>query len=166
VSTRSLLDPAFPERVAALLAETGMPGSLLCIEVTEYALMNDPDTAIAALQRLRDLGVNASIDDYGTGFSSMTYLKLLPVGELKIDQSFVRDVATDTSNRALVASTVELGHSLGLTVVAEGVEDADSLAVLRAMGCDTAQGYHFAKPMPAEALTARLADKPRPAMIA
>jgi diguanylate cyclase (GGDEF)-like protein len=159
VSTRSLLEPGFPDRVAAMLAESGLPGAMLCVEVTEYALMSDPDTAIAALRQLRELGVKASIDDYGTGYSSMTYLKVLPVAELKIDQSFVRDIVGDAGSRALVASTVELGHSLGLTVVAEGVEDEATLSALRAVGCDTAQGYHIAKPMPADALTAGLENK-------
>ncbi|GAB2586717.1 hypothetical protein Aab01nite_51210 [Paractinoplanes abujensis] len=159
VSTRSLLDPDFPARVAALLAETGVPGDLLSIEVTEYALMSDPETAIEALNRLRAAGVKSSIDDYGTGYSSMTYLKVLPIAELKIDRSFVLDLAENNSSRALVASTVELGHRLGLTVVAEGVEDEAAAAALREIGCDTAQGYHFAKPLPAEALTARLTDR-------
>ncbi|MDY7086216.1 MAG: bifunctional diguanylate cyclase/phosphodiesterase [Actinomycetota bacterium] len=156
ISARSLLDPGFPARVAALLAETGVPGGLLSIEVTEYALMSDPDTAIEALDRLRAAGVKASIDDYGTGYSSMTYLKILPIAELKIDRSFVLDIAENNSSRALVASTVELGHRLGLTVVAEGVEDAAAVEALREIGCDTAQGYHFAKPMTAGALTEQL----------
>ncbi|GID29357.1 putative bifunctional diguanylate cyclase/phosphodiesterase [Paractinoplanes brasiliensis] len=156
ISARSLLDPDFPGRVAALLAETGVPGGLLSIEVTEYALMSDPDTAIEALDRLRAAGVKASIDDYGTGYSSMTYLKILPIAELKIDRSFVLDIAENNSSRALVASTVELGHRLGLTVVAEGVEDAAAVEALREIGCDTAQGYHFAKPMTAGALTEQL----------
>ncbi|MCY1144359.1 bifunctional diguanylate cyclase/phosphodiesterase [Actinoplanes sp. Pm04-4] len=158
VSARSLLDPQFPATVAALLAETGVPGDLLSIEVTEYALMSDPDTAIRALQHLREAGVKASIDDYGTGYSSMTYLKVLPIAELKIDRSFVQDLAHDQSSRALVASTVELGHRLGLTVVAEGVEDEEAAEALREIGCDTAQGYHFARPLTAEALTARLEE--------
>ncbi|MBL7255666.1 putative bifunctional diguanylate cyclase/phosphodiesterase [Paractinoplanes lichenicola] len=159
VSTRSLLDPEFPVRVAALLAETGVPGELLSIEVTEYALMSDPDTAIEALNRLRAAGVKSSIDDYGTGYSSMTYLKVLPIAELKIDRSFVLDIAENNSSRALVASTVELGHRLGLTVVAEGVEDEAAAEALREIGCDTAQGYHFARPLTADALTARLTDR-------
>jgi diguanylate cyclase (GGDEF)-like protein len=158
VSARSLLDPNFPDRVAALLLETGVPGELLSIEVTEYALMSDPDTAIAALHRLSAAGVKASIDDYGTGYSSMTYLKILPIAELKIDRSFVLDLAKDSSSRALVASTVELGHRLGLTVVAEGVEDEAAAQALREIGCDTAQGYHFDRPMTADALTNRLTE--------
>jgi diguanylate cyclase (GGDEF)-like protein len=161
VSTRSLLDPAFCERVAAHIEHAGIPGELLCIEITEHTVMTDPATTIEALHRVRGLGVKVSIDDYGTGYSSMTYLKLLPVDELKIDRSFVFDMAADPSSRALVASTVELGHNLGLTVVAEGVEDAAAVAELRALGCDTAQGYHFAPPMPAETLTRRMSiDNP------
>jgi diguanylate cyclase (GGDEF)-like protein len=156
ISTRSLLDPGFPARVAALLRQTGVPGDLLGIEVTEYSIMSDPNTAIEALHRLRTLGVKISVDDYGTGYSSMTYLRLLPLDELKIDRSFVQDMSTDHSNRALVTSTVELGHNLGLTVVAEGIEDAPTLAALSEIGCDLAQGYHLARPMPADAITRSL----------
>jgi diguanylate cyclase (GGDEF)-like protein len=156
ISTRSLLDPGFPARVAALLRQTGVPGDQLGIEVTEYSIMSDPNTAIEALHRLRRLGVKVSVDDYGTGYSSMTYLRLLPLDELKIDRSFVQDMSTDRGNRALVASTVELGHNLGLTVVAEGIEDAPTLAALREIGCDLAQGFHLARPMPADAITYRL----------
>jgi EAL domain-containing protein (putative c-di-GMP-specific phosphodiesterase class I) len=118
--------------------------------------MTDPATTIEALRRIRALGVKTSIDDYGTGYSSMTYLKLLPLDELKIDRSFVHDMAFDHANRALVRSTVELGRNLGLTVVAEGVEDAETHLALHSVGCDLAQGYHFARPLPGEVLTARL----------
>ncbi|WP_433796883.1 putative bifunctional diguanylate cyclase/phosphodiesterase [Actinoplanes sp. CA-252034] len=156
ISTRSLLDTGFPARVAALLRQTGVPGDLLGIEVTEYSIMSDPNTAIEALHRLRGLGAKISVDDYGTGYSSMTYLRLLPLDELKIDRSFVQDMSTDRGNRALVASTVELGHNLGLTVVAEGIEDAPTLAALGEIGCDLAQGYHLAKPMPADDITRTL----------
>ncbi|MEU8663185.1 putative bifunctional diguanylate cyclase/phosphodiesterase, partial [Actinoplanes philippinensis] len=149
ISTRSLLDASFPSRVAALLRQTGVPGDLLGIEVTEYSIMSDPNTAIDALHRLRALGVKISVDDYGTGYSSMTYLRLLPLDELKIDRSFVKDMSTDRGARALVASTVELGHNLGLTVVAEGIEDEPTLTALAEIGCDLAQGYYLAKPMPA-----------------
>lgn len=153
LSTRSLLDTTFPQRLAALLHQTGVPGDQLCIEVTEHSIMSDPNTAIETLKHIRALGVKTSIDDYGTGYSSMTYLRLLPLDELKIDQSFVKDMGTDLSSRALVASTTELGHTLGLTVVAEGIEDAATLAVLREMGCDLAQGFHLARPMPADEIT-------------
>ncbi|MBO3737623.1 putative bifunctional diguanylate cyclase/phosphodiesterase [Actinoplanes flavus] len=153
ISTRSLLDADFPDQVAALLREINVPGERLCIEVTEYSIMSDPNTAIEALHRIRRLGVKISVDDYGTGYSSMTYLRLLPLDELKIDRSFVQDMSTDRGNRALVASTVELGHNLGLTVVAEGIEDASTLAALSEIGCDFAQGFHLARPMPADAVT-------------
>ncbi|MEV6304438.1 bifunctional diguanylate cyclase/phosphodiesterase [Actinoplanes sp. NPDC051861] len=156
ISTRSLLDASFPERVAALLEETGVPGDQLCIEVTEHSVMSDPATAIEAMRRIRSLGVKTSIDDYGTGYSSMTYLKLLPLDELKVDRSFVQDMTNDRSDHALVESTVELGRNLGLTVVAEGVEDSATAEALRELGCDVAQGYLFAKPLPAEAVTERL----------
>ncbi|BCY10239.1 bifunctional diguanylate cyclase/phosphodiesterase [Actinoplanes sp. L3-i22] len=149
VSTRSLLDETFPDRLAALLNAAGVPGSLLCIEITEYTVMSDPATTIAALHRIRALGVKTSIDDFGTGYSSLAYLKLLPVDELKIDRAFVADMVTDPSSHALVASAVDLAHNLGLTVVAEGVEDAPTAEALRALRCDTAQGYHFARPVPA-----------------
>lgn len=156
ISTRSLLDESFPDRVAELLTETGVPGDQLCIEVTEHSVMSDPATAIEAMRRIRALGVRTSIDDYGTGYSSMTYLKLLPLDELKVDRSFVQDMTNDRSDHALVESTVELGRNLGLTVVAEGVEDAATASALRELGCDVAQGFLYAKPMPAEAVTERL----------
>ncbi|MEV6348203.1 bifunctional diguanylate cyclase/phosphodiesterase [Actinoplanes sp. NPDC051851] len=156
VSTRSLLDPTFPERVGAALLAAGVPGELLCVEVTEHSVMSDPSTAIEALRRIRELGVKTSIDDYGTGYSSMSYLRLLPADELKIDRSFVMGITADAGSRALVASTVDLGHSLGLVVVAEGIEDQETADALTSLGCDTAQGYHFARPMPAADLTARL----------
>jgi diguanylate cyclase (GGDEF)-like protein len=146
ISSRSLLGMPLPDRVATLLKEAGLPGELLCIEITEHTLMEDPLTAIEALHRIRALGVRTSIDDYGTGYSSMTYLKTLPVDELKIDRSFVADMTADPRSHALVASTIDLGHNLGLTVVAEGVEDEATAEALRGLGCDVAQGYHFGKP--------------------
>jgi diguanylate cyclase (GGDEF)-like protein len=162
VSTRSLLDTAFPDQVAAVLRDAGLPGDHLCIEVTEGTVMSDPATAITALRRVRELGVKTSIDDYGTGYSSMTYLRLLPLDELKVDRSFVKDMISDRGNHALVESTVELGHNLGLAVVAEGVEDADTLTALRDVGCDIAQGFHLARPMPPAEIGALL-HRPVPA---
>jgi diguanylate cyclase (GGDEF)-like protein len=156
ISSRSLLGMPLCDRVATLLEEAGLPGELLCIEITEHTLMQDPLTAIEALHRIRALGVRTSIDDYGTGYSSMTYLKTLPVDELKIDRSFVADMTADPRSQALVASTIDLGHNLGLTVLAEGVEDEATADALRGLGCDAAQGYYFAKPMPAEALAEQI----------
>jgi diguanylate cyclase (GGDEF)-like protein len=153
VSTRCLLDPAFPDTVATALQRAGLPGELLCIEITENTVMADPTRAIEVLHRIRGLGVSTAIDDFGTGYSSMAYLKILPVDEIKVDRSFVRDMATDHSNFVLVESTVDLGHNLGLTVVAEGVEDDSTAGALRDLGCDTAQGYHFARPLTAADFT-------------
>jgi diguanylate cyclase (GGDEF)-like protein len=160
LSTRSLLDETFPDRLAALLASTGVPGELLCIEITEHTVLADPSTTIEALNKVRAYGVKTSIDDFGTGYSSMTYLKLLPVDELKIDRSFVADMVTDLSSHALVAAAVDLAHNLGLTVVAEGVEDAATADALHKLTCETAQGYHFARPVPAAELTRRFLGVP------
>jgi diguanylate cyclase (GGDEF)-like protein len=163
VSTRSLLDENFPDEVGDALRRAGLPGELLCIEITENTVMADPERAIDVLRRIRSLGVTTAIDDFGTGYSSMAYLKILPVDEIKVDRSFVRDMATDHSNYVLVESTVDLGHNLGLVVVAEGVEDDPTVAALGELGCDIAQGYHFAKPLPpaafAEFLTHQYAAK-------
>ena len=115
--------------------------------------MANPPQTIDILRRVRELGVKTAIDDFGTGYSSMAYLKLLPVDELKVDRSFVKDMTTDHSNSVLVQSAVDLGHNLGLAVVAEGVEDAATLDALHHLGCDVAQGYYFARPQPAHELT-------------
>lgn len=147
VSARCLLDTQFPETVAQCLLAAGIPGDLLCIELTENTILADPERAIDVLRRIRALGVKTSIDDFGTGYSSMAYLKILPVDEVKIDRSFVRDLTLNSTDAVLVESAVELGHNLGLSVVAEGVEDSATLAGLRRLGCDVAQGYYFAKPL-------------------
>jgi len=149
VSTRSLLDTAFPDLIEEALQRAGVAGELLGIEITENTVMADPALAIEILHRIRRLGVTTAIDDFGTGYSSMAYLKILPVDEIKVDRSFVRDMATDHSNFVLVESAVGLGHNLGLVVVAEGVEDDSTASALDALGCDIAQGYHYARPLPA-----------------
>jgi EAL domain-containing protein (putative c-di-GMP-specific phosphodiesterase class I) len=133
--------------VAQALLEADVPGELLCIEITENTVMADPERAIDVLRRVRLLGVKTAIDDFGTGYSSMAYLKILPVDEIKVDRSFVRDMASDRSNYVLVESAVDLGHNLGLAVVAEGVEDEPIAGALRSLGCDMAQGYHYARPL-------------------
>lgn len=120
--------------------------------------MADPQRALGVLQRIDALGVALSIDDFGTGYSSMAYLKHLPVDELKIDQSFVRGMHTEQKDEHLVRSLIELGHNLGLKVLAEGVETGESLAQLRDFGCDSAQGYFVAKPMPGSELVSWAAD--------
>jgi EAL domain-containing protein (putative c-di-GMP-specific phosphodiesterase class I) len=152
VSPRALLSPAFVDEVARVLRETGVPADRLTLEVTESSVMSDPARAIAVLHALHGLGVRLSVDDFGTGYSSLAYLQRLPVQEVKIDKSFVRDLAVAAGDGAIVRAIVDLGHTLGLRVVAEGVEDARSLAVLREIGCDTAQGYLVSRPMPADRL--------------
>ncbi|GAA0309012.1 hypothetical protein GCM10009528_27970 [Kineococcus aurantiacus] len=154
LSTSELLDVGLPRTVAALLEEVGLPGSALVVEITEGVFMVDKDTSVAVLTALRELGVRISIDDYGTGYSSLAYLRELPLDELKLDRSFTRNLATDPRTAAIVESTVALAHSLGLAMVAEGVEDDAVLRRLRAAGCDLAQGYHVSRPLPAAALSA------------
>jgi diguanylate cyclase (GGDEF)-like protein len=147
ISTRSLLDLNLPNHVERLLTTTGVPAALLSLELTESAIMNDPGRAQTVLLALDEMGVGLSIDDFGTGYSSMAYLKTLPVRELKIDRTFVKGMATDHSDIVLVQSAVDLGHNLGLHVVAEGVEDAATQSALAAMGCDLMQGYHIRRPV-------------------
>ncbi|WP_433607046.1 putative bifunctional diguanylate cyclase/phosphodiesterase [Dactylosporangium sp. CA-139114] len=149
LSPRCLLDPGLVDDVTRLLAEHRVPAGRLRLEVTESAVMANPAQATATLRQLHDLGVRLSIDDYGTGYSSMAYLKQLPVDELKIDRTFVLHMDTDHDDAVLVRGAVELGHNLGMTVVAEGVEAAAHADALRALGCDIAQGYHYARPMAA-----------------
>jgi diguanylate cyclase (GGDEF)-like protein len=153
LSPRCLLDTNLIRHVTDLLQEYQLPARLLRLEVTETAVMANPALALATLTELHDLGIRLSIDDYGTGYSSMAYLKRLPVDELKVDSSFVLNMNTDHSDAALVRSAIDLGHSLGLAVVAEGVEGSQHVTALRDLGCDTAQGYHYARPMPADNLT-------------
>ena len=138
-----------PLRVAQILNETKLDPHLLELELTENILMHDIDEVIVQLQQLSDLGVTISIDDFGTGFSSLSYVKRLPVDRLKIDQSFIRDVVSDTSDRAIVAAIVTLAHSLRMEVVAEGVETVEQLEYVRGAGCDAVQGYYCGKPMAA-----------------
>ena len=157
LSTRCLLDAGLPEMVARLLAEHGVPARLLRLEVTESAVMGDAARCMEVLQRLHDLGVKLSIDDFGTGYSSMAYLRRLPVDELKIDRSFVLGMTTTAHDAVLVRTAIDLGHNLGLTVVAEGVEGAEHVSALRDLGCDIAQGYHFARPMGGEQMSELLA---------
>ncbi len=137
-----------------VLAATGLDPALLVLEVTETTLMADAARGLAAARAVTGRGVALSIDDYGTGHSSLAYLNDLPVAELKLDRSFVARLCTDARTAAIVAGTVELAHQLGLRLVAEGVEDTATLAALRALGCDESQGYLHARPQPADLLTA------------
>jgi diguanylate cyclase (GGDEF)-like protein len=150
MSPRSLLEPDFVEQVARALAAVEVPASAVTFEITESSLMADPERAILALRRLRDLGVRLSIDDLGTGYSSLAYLQRLPVDEIKIDRSFLQraDLTALDDSVAIIGAIVDLGHRLGREVVAEGVEDEASWLTVRDLGCDSAQGYWMSRPMP------------------
>jgi EAL domain-containing protein (putative c-di-GMP-specific phosphodiesterase class I)/GAF domain-containing protein len=147
VSAVNLLEPDFCERVKAGLSRHGLPPSSLAMEITESALMKNPSLAEATLNALAAAGVCLAIDDFGTGYSSLAYLQRLPAELVKIDQSFVRDLERDARKRALVSAMIKLSHDLGHRVVAEGVETAEVVQVLREAGCDEAQGYWFARPL-------------------
>jgi diguanylate cyclase len=152
ISARSLLDPRFPAHVQDLLDAHGVAPYLLSLELTETAVMADHDLALAVLKTLDSMGVSLSIDDFGTGYSSMSYLKTLPVKELKIDRCFVMSMANDPDSAVIVRSAVDLGHNLGMTVVAEGVQDSITRSDLTDMGCDLVQGYQICRPIPAKEL--------------
>jgi EAL domain-containing protein (putative c-di-GMP-specific phosphodiesterase class I) len=148
LSTRDLMDHELPDKLDALLRQHGARAEGLCLEITESAIMDDPQRAQATLLRLAERGYQLSIDDFGTGYSSLAYLKQLPVHELKIDRSFVMAMTRSAGDATIVRATIELAHNLGLSVVAEGVEDAAIVQALTALQCDHAQGYHYSKPLP------------------
>ena len=137
------------EEIAAVLAETGLEPQFLEVELTETALLQQSDQVLQTLQAIEALGVGIAIDDFGTGYSSLAYLKRYPIAKLKIDRSFVMDTPGSSDDVAIVTAIVELGRSLKLRTVAEGVEQADQLALLARLGCDLAQGYGIAQPMDA-----------------
>lgn len=150
LSTRDLMDQDLPARIQKLVSQYNINPAMLCLEITESAIMDDPQRAMQTLARLSEMGFLLSIDDFGTGYSSLAYLKKLPVNELKIDQSFVMSMERDLQDAKIVRSTVELAHNLGLSVVAEGVESAKCWKLLKELECDELQGYFIAKPMPSE----------------
>jgi diguanylate cyclase (GGDEF)-like protein len=152
ISARQFQQQDIAQMVVRILEQTGMAPDRLELELTESSIMKDADFAIKVLSRLKAMGVKISIDDFGTGFSSLSYLKRLPIDCLKIDQSFVRDATTDPDDAALVMAIITLAHNLRLTVVAEGVETEEQLGLLRLLRCDEIQGYLFSKPLSAEAL--------------
>ncbi len=149
LSTRDLMDQDLPAKVETLLQRHATDPSRLVLEITESAIMDDPQRALGTLERLHQMGLKLSIDDFGTGYSSLAYLKRLPVDELKIDKSFVMNMENDVQDAKIVRSTIDLAHNLGLSVVAEGLESAQSWKILAGLACDEAQGYFIAKPMPA-----------------
>jgi diguanylate cyclase (GGDEF)-like protein len=150
LSVRNLLDRDLPADIEALLAKYDLPPDALQLEITESMLMSDPERALATVTRLSALGARISVDDFGTGYSSLANLRRFPIDELKIDRSFVSPMLQDESDLIIVRSTINLGHDLGLRVIAEGVEDEETLRWLARLGCDLAQGYHMSRPLPAD----------------
>ncbi len=153
ISASSLVDVDLPSQVASMLAARGVPSSALQLEITEGFLMVNRDLAQVILTRLRNIGVRISVDDFGTGYSSLAYLRDLPIDEIKLDNSFVIPMTHDARTAAMVSSTIKLAHSLGLRIVAEGVETAGTYTELTRMGCDQAQGYFMSRPVPAAELS-------------
>jgi diguanylate cyclase (GGDEF)-like protein len=146
LSTRDLHDPELPDLISGIAASSGLKPEWIILEITESSIMNDPEQALTIINRLHDMGYRFSIDDYGTGYSSLGYLKKLPLTELKIDRSFVSDILHSESDAVIVNATINLAHNLGLHVTAEGVENEQIKEKLIAYGCDIAQGYYFNKP--------------------
>ena len=153
VSMRNLLDPRFPQMLEDTITSSGVDAARIKLEITESAVMAEPGRVLETMHRLRSVGVRFSIDDFGTGYSSLSYLQRLPVEEIKIDRSFIAQLAKDEGSAAIVRATIELAGSLGLEVVAEGVEDEATLQILMQLGCSTAQGYHISRPLPVEEIT-------------
>src|SRR5260221_5659867 len=152
LSARQFSQPDLVAQVRSALQETGLRPELLELEITESNAMQNAENTIHTLRELKDAGVRISMDDFGTGYSSLNYLKRFPIDTLKLDQSFVRDVATDARDAAIVSAVIAMAHSLDLKVVAEGVETAEQLAFLRQRHCDTIQGFYFSAPLPADDL--------------
>jgi EAL domain-containing protein (putative c-di-GMP-specific phosphodiesterase class I)/GGDEF domain-containing protein len=151
-----------PEQIEGLLSRVGVVPERLELEITESAIMVDPQRVMQTLMRIKDLGVRFTIDDFGTGYSSLAYLKRLPVSGMKIDKSFVLNVETDRDNAVIVRSIIDLGHNLGLKVVAEGVETAEANEMLKSFRCDEAQGFYYSRPIPAYAITDFLTKSSQP----
>jgi EAL domain-containing protein (putative c-di-GMP-specific phosphodiesterase class I) len=156
VSARQFKHPEFVQQVKSLLSTSGADPQCLKLELTESLLLGDTQDAILKMTELKAIGVSFALDDFGTGYSSLSYLKLLPLKQLKIDQSFVRDVMTDPNDAAIARTVLALGHSLGLTVVAEGVETEAQRAFLAQHGCRLFQGYLFGRPVPIAQLQLQL----------
>ncbi len=165
LSVRNLLDRNLPAEIDRLLSVYGLPPEALQLEITESMLMSDPERMLATVTRLNALGVRLSVDDFGTGYSSLANLRSMPIDELKIDRSFVSPMLRDESDLIIVRSTINLGHDLGMRVIAEGVEDEETLTRLARLGCDLAQGYHLSRPMPSDQFGQWLDQDARPDLI-
>jgi len=160
VSAISIQDPEFPDQMAKILEDFDVPITQIELEITETAVMSEPVRAVECIRKLSALGFQIAIDDFGTGYSSMAYLRELLVAKIKIDKSFVKDMASNHNDAVIVRSTVELGHNLGLKVVAEGVEDQAAWDKLKGLGCDSAQGYYMSRPLPSVDFLAWLQKSP------
>jgi len=164
LSTRDLMDQDLPAKLRRMVTTQGIEPRCLCLEITESAIMDDPQRAMLTLEALHEMGFKLSIDDFGTGYSSLAYLKSMPVHELKIDKSFVLNMERDLDDAKIVRSTIDLAHNLGLSVVAEGVETAKAWKLLQSLKCDEAQGYFIAKPMPEALFASWIQEWHSPAM--
>ncbi|WP_455366501.1 two-component system response regulator [Kaarinaea lacus] len=152
ISACSLRDDSLVGYTKMLLQKNNVEPDRLILEITESAMMQDPNMGLNLLNQLNNIGVQISIDDYGTGYSSLSYLKRLPVKEMKIDRTFIKDMAVDEDDKLIVGTTIDMGHNFGLRVIAEGVEDGETVKLLRDMDCDQVQGYYYARPMPVDEL--------------
>jgi EAL domain-containing protein (putative c-di-GMP-specific phosphodiesterase class I) len=159
LSARNLLDGKLPEDVSRLLSKWRVPAAFLELEITESTIMVDPKKTMEVLRRLHAMGLALSIDDFGTGYSSLAYLKELPVNELKIDRTFVETMATNRGDAFIVRATIDLAHNLSLRVVAEGVEDEQTMQELAGLGCNVAQGFHLSRPLPPQEFSKWLAER-------
>jgi diguanylate cyclase (GGDEF)-like protein len=162
LSVRTLIDPTFAQRVRDLLDQTGVPASLLTLEITEDGMVGEPDRPMATLRRLHEYGIRLAVDDFGTGYSSLSYLRRVPVHEVKIDRSFVQGMATDAGDLAIVRAVVDLARHFNLVVVAEGVESEVTVSLLESVGCDIGQGFLFSRALPYERLEAWLSLQTEP----
>ncbi|HET6465417.1 MAG TPA: EAL domain-containing protein, partial [Nitrospiria bacterium] len=160
LSTRNLHDPHFPDQISEILQIAGGKPDRLELEITESAIMADPARALEAITKLRTMGIRFAIDDFGIGYSSLAYLKRLPVDAIKIDKSFVINMIENQNDAVIVRSTIDLAHNLGLKVIAEGIENKAVWDQLAALGCDAAQGYYMCRPIPADELNRWLNESP------
>lgn len=158
LSARQFAQHDLVQSIAAVLQETGLAAQHLELELTESLVMTNPEEVIKLLHELREMGLWLAIDDFGTGYSSLSYLQRFPVDRLKIDQSFVRDIGADPNDAIIARAVISLGHSLGMSVIAEGVSSQEQLNFLRENGCDEMQGYLFSRPVPFEDLTMLLKE--------
>jgi EAL domain-containing protein (putative c-di-GMP-specific phosphodiesterase class I) len=160
VSAVQFRQPGFQELIGSVLSETGLPCQYLELELTESLLLSNADMTASVLWELKGMGLKLSIDDFGTGYSSLSYLKQFPFGKLKIDRSFIRDVAVNSDDAAITTAIIRMAKSLGLKVIAEGVENEAQMSFLRALRCDEIQGYYFSKPLTADEVSANLRSDP------